>query len=159
MGKNYEKRVVDMEKSAEENKNSIIFNCSGAIDFSEQINIELSHTNEYYGMKDTGFTEIHPLDLMWKLDTEIKHIQEILYVYFLNITGKIPHISDKNENLPLENRFTKIYYKCYKKFHHSHWHWDKYHYTPLTLDEAIKYIKKENLAIQIPDRLKIIKTW
>jgi hypothetical protein len=39
-----------------QDKNSIIFDCSGAIDFSEQINVELSLTPK------NDFIEIHPLD-------------------------------------------------------------------------------------------------
>jgi hypothetical protein len=41
-----------------EDRNSIKFNHSGAIDFDEQINIELSITNK------EGFIEIHPLELV-----------------------------------------------------------------------------------------------
>lgn len=132
-----------MNKQFEEDKNSIIFNCVGAIDFSEQINIELSLVEK------EGFVEIQPLLLLSKLN-EMNHIQMILYTYFYKIVKRIPQISDNNEDLPLERRFTKVFYKCYKRYHHSHQPYGKYEYTNLTLDDSIKYIRTENFGITIP---------
>ncbi len=127
----------------EEDEKSIVFNCFGAIDFSKQINIELSLTEK------NGFNEIHPLLLMRKLN-ELKHIEQILLLYFYKIIGKIPTFSDMNDDLPIESRFTKIYYKCYEKFHHYHQPYGQFSYKDLTLDDAIKYIYTENLAIINP---------
>lgn len=131
--------VIDLE-----DKNSIKFNCSGAIDFDEQINIELSLT------KKDGFIEITPLNLMWEIN-KMKHIQHIIYVYFYKIVKRIPHISDRNEDLPKDKRFTEIFYKCYRRYHHSHEPYGKYHYTDLTLEDAIKHIQKGNFGILLPN--------
>lgn len=129
--------------SYKEDERSIIFNCFGAIDFSRQINIELSLTEK------KGFNKTHPLLLMRKLN-ELKHIEQILLFYFYKIVCKMPNISDVNENLPIENRFIEIYYKCYEKFHYFHRPFGEFSYKDLTLDDAIKYIYTENLAIINP---------
>lgn len=135
--------VIGMKKRIEENENSIIFNCVGAIDFIEQINIELSLVDK------EGFIEMHPFLLRKKLN-EIYHIQNILDTYFFKIVKRVPRFSDTNEDLPLERRFTKVFYKCYKKFRHSHQPYGEYEYTDLTLDDSIEYIKAENFGIMIP---------
>lgn len=122
-------------------ENSIIFDVTGAIDFSEQVNIELSK------IEKEGFTEIFPLDFYSKIST-IKHIKQIVDMYFSKIVNRIPHVSDRTESV--KNRFTKVYYKCYKKYYHSHWRFDKMAYDPLSLEDAIEYIKKNNLDIRLP---------
>lgn len=131
---------MDLEKSYIQDEKSIIFDCSGAIDFIEQLNIELS-------LEPNGGVEMHPLDLIREI-CEIKHIRNIIFAYFYKIVRKIPHISDRNPDLP--NRFTTIYCRCYKKFHHSHEPYGKWTYTNLSLQESIKYIKENNLDIQLP---------
>ncbi len=138
-----------LSKSSSEDENSIIFECTGAIDYSEKINIELSLTHKL------GFLEIKPNLLIRKLFS-FKHIQSIIICYFIKIVKRMPHISDDNESLPKEYRFTSVYYRCYKKFHHSHDHWDKYEYTELSLNEAIDYIDKENLGIRLPNSINLI---
>lgn len=137
--------IENYNKLKEEDDNSIIFDCSGAIDFTEQMNIELSLEPK------EGFTECHPLDLMWKINN-IKNIQNIIRTCFCVILKKVPHISDKNEQLHIEKRFTKVYYKCYKKFWHSHWYMSckSHNYTNFSLDNAIEYIIKENFSINTP---------
>lgn len=139
------KTLEHYNRTREEDKNSIIFICSGAIDYTEQINIEMSLEPKL------GFIECHPLDLLYKIQ-DIKHIQNILTKYFVLILKKVPQTSDRNENLPLEKRFTKVYYRCYKRYFHSHWYMagKSYQYTDFSLDDAIKYIIKENLSITIP---------
>ena len=122
----------------------LTFHCSGAIDYTDQVSIELSLDESK--VAEYGFVEIHPLDLMWKIN-DIKHIQIIIMSYFLKIVKRIPCVSDKNESLPLEKRFTKVYYKCYRSYQHSHT-WNNPTITDITLDEAIKYIKKKNLSIR-----------
>jgi hypothetical protein len=145
--------VENYYKLKEEDDNSIVFNCSGAIDFTAQMNIELSLEHK------EGFTECHPLNLIWKINN-VKNIQNIITAYFSLILKRVPHISDRNEDLPLEKRFTKVYYKCYKKFYHSHWYSSgkDYAYTDFSLDDAIEYIIKENLSITMPkrDSIKVI---
>tara|TARA_R110000772_G_scaffold1210_2_gene4284 strand:- start:14695 stop:15093 length:399 start_codon:yes stop_codon:yes gene_type:complete len=132
-----------MNISHEEDQNSIKFNCSGAIDFTKYINIELSLEEK------EGFTGIDPLTLLWKIN-KIKNMSNIIDSYFYRICGKVPHMSDRNEDLPIERRFTQIFYRSYIKYRHSHEPWGKYTYTPLTLKESIKYIKKENFSIVLP---------
>ena len=79
------------------------------------------------------------------------HIRSILYTYFAKIVGRIPHISDKNKDLPIENRFTYMYYKCQRVYRHSHEPYDSgYTYTNLTLEDAIDIIVEKNLDIEIP---------
>lgn len=125
-----------------EESNSIIFDCSGAIDFTEHIHIELSMTPK------EGFTHILPLDLMWQINS-LKHIGTMVSDYFRKICQKSPHISDRNEDLPEERRWTSVYYKCYKRFKHSHEPWgNDYHYTQLSLTEAISYIVDNGLDIK-----------
>jgi len=91
-------------------KNSIVFICSGAIDFTIAVYIELSLEDK------EGFKLITPIELLKKI-SKIKHIQHILYTYFYKICGRMPHISD---DIPESKRFTKVYYKCYSKLSHSH---------------------------------------
>lgn len=51
----------------------------------------------------------------------------------------------------LLKKLSYVFYKCYRKFIHSHnYLLGDYDYTNLKIDEAIKYIKKQNLAIMIP---------
>ena len=116
-------------------KNYIEFDCSGAIDFFESIRFELCLS------KEDGFKETHPLDLFYCLN--VGHLTNVLHNEFLRLVGRVPHISDKNTKLL--NRFDKIYYKCYKVYHHSHWPYGTPNaITELTLVEAIKIIKKTN---------------
>lgn len=127
-------------------KNSILFTCSGAIDFTEDVYIELSL--EY----KEGFKLITPIELLKKI-SKIKHMQYIFSTYFYKICGRMPHISDINDNIPESKRFTKVYYKCYRKFSHSH-KYGEYTITNLELDQCIEYIKSKNLCI-IPPTLPI----
>jgi hypothetical protein len=132
----------NITKTVNEDNNSIIFRQTGAIDYTEQINIELSLTEK------EGFIKIHPLKLMREI--HLNHILDILYAYFINITNTIPKISDENESLPIENRFTVIYYKCYNRFHHFHQLFGKYQYTNLTLEQAMDTIKTKKMDIVLP---------
>lgn len=127
----------------EEDKNSIIFDEQG-IDYIEKLYIELS-----LYPKD-GFVEIHPY-LLYKQLNEFKHLSNIIDMYFSNILKRIPNFNDTNDNLPKENRFTVMYYKCYIKLYHSlgH-HFGKPVYTNTTLDSLLYYIKKQNHSIVIP---------
>lgn len=130
--------------STTEDKNSIVFTCSGAIDFSEQVNLELSIEPKQ------GFTEIQPSDFLKEL-YRIKHIHQIITTYFYVILGRYPQMSDRNKDIPETKRFTKMYYKCYRKFWHTHDAFGNYKYTDVTLQDAISYIQERNLDIDIPD--------
>ena len=64
---------------------------------------------------------------------------------FIRMFNKVPHISDRNS-------WTKIYYKCYRFFQHSHDYWKKdcgAKITNMTIEEANKYIKDNRLDINI----------
>jgi hypothetical protein len=93
---------------------------------------------------------------VWSIN-KLEHIQHIIDTYFFRILGRIPHISDKNENLPKEQRFTQVFYKCYSRYYHSHEPYGQYHYVDLTLEDAIKDIDENNLAILIPSTNDILE--
>lgn len=124
------------EMILDKKKNYIEFCKSGALDFYEACRIELSLEPK------EGFTEIHPLDLLWIIS--FRHLGLIIQSKFSQIVGKIPHISDKNPDL--KNRFDKIYYKCYSIYSHSH-SYPKENITQLTLGKFIKTVKQEKLDI------------
>lgn len=129
-----------------EGENCIIFTCFGGIDFTDDVYIELSLEDK------EGFKLITPFEFLAKI-SKINHIQHILHTYFYKICGRVPRISDMNGDIPESKRFTKVYYKCYRKFSHSHIY-GTYTITSLELDQCIKYIKSENLSI-IPPTLPI----
>ena len=155
------KNVLIIDQSFDKGKswnkpNSLEFECSGAVDFSESIKIELCKfeyfTNEERKEKldwvlddkekKIEFEKIHPYDLYCKLsfphlDDAIRRNLGVLIEYY-------PHISDKNLR-----KDDIIYYRCYREFHHSHWPFGEKKITFLTLDKAIKEIKKEKLDLVI----------
>jgi hypothetical protein len=114
--------------------NSIIFICDSAVDFTEEVYIELSL--EY----KEGFTSVVSFELLKNI-LKIKNIQHIIYLYFYKICGKMPKINEK------------IFYKCYRKYSHTH-RYGEYVYGNLEIDNCINYIIKENLSI-IPPTLTI----
>ena len=132
-----------MKDIINEDNKSIKFICFGAIDFHEQINIELSD------IKQDGFIEIHPLDLMRKIN-ELNYIECVIFKYFIKIVDRVPRISDINESIPKEDRYTQIFYKCYKRFNHFHEPFGTYHYTKLSIEDAIMHIKTQNMAVVLP---------
>ena len=79
----------------------ITFNCGGAIDFTEYVRIELLEEPR------EGFTEINPSVFMQEI--WLPHLSSIQHLNMMNIFDKIPHIADRNPNLP--NRWRKIWYK------------------------------------------------
>jgi hypothetical protein len=117
-------------------QDSLEFECSGAIDFSESIKIELSKEE-----KD-GFEKIHPYDLYCKL--YFPHLDCLIRHNLWTLIQYSPHISDMN--LKKEDI---IYYRCYRVFHHSHWPYDKKEIKYLSFDEAKKMIKKEKLSLVV----------
>ena len=136
--------IVEKWKQMEEQSNrSITFDCSGALDFTSQILFELSP------IPKEGFVEIFPMDFLKEM-YKMKHISQIVMTYFIQILGRYPHISDLNKDLPEIKRFTKMYYKCYRLYRHSHEPWHEYHYTNMTLQEAVKYVIKEEYDITLP---------
>lgn len=129
----------------------IRFVCDGAIDFSETVEIELSETFQ------RGFTKIHPLQFL--RETHLPHCMWIFNINFLAMFQRTPHISDMNENLPEDSRWTEIYYKCYRKFHHSHWGFNKAsEITPMTLKDAMDHVKERDLSITLSDKV-LNKRW
>lgn len=128
-----------MNKQYNEDKKSIQFVLTRTIDFIECVNIELSLNQK------KGFDIIDPKKLIEAI-LKIKHINIIIYCYFKNMIGQIPH----SPNI----KYNPVYYKCYKRFHHFHNKINNYQYTIMSLDETIKYIIENNLSITLPN-LKI----
>jgi hypothetical protein len=127
---------TSLDNFEQREQNSIIFICDSAVDFTEEVYIELSL--EY----KEGFTSVIPFELLKNI-LKIKNIQHIIYLYFYKICRKMPHFNDTNE----------IFYKCYRKFSHTH-RYGEYVYRNLEIDNCINYIIKENLSI-VPPTLTI----
>jgi len=120
----------------------LVYDLSGAIDFYESVDFELSEENI------EGFTEINPFELYRKI--YLPHTSNIIMHNFIMIFGRAPHIADLNPDLP--NRWRRIYYKCYKKYYHSHNIRDV-KIIPLTIEEAMNFIRNQNLSINICTKL------
>ena len=128
--------LKDLPKSKGESV--IVFDRAGALDFSERVTIYLSLK------KKNGYVEIHPCDLMNKL--YMPGLSHILDDKMFSIFKRCPHISDKNENLPIADRFTKVYYVADYCFQHSHhWQTGSSRTKQFNIEEAMEYIKKEKL--------------
>lgn len=87
------------------NKDAIIFNVPGAIDFTEQIDIMLLNEPR------DGFTEETAFKVYVALVKDLPFITNIIKDRFQKILGYEPHISDQER---------KVYYKCQRVFTHSH---------------------------------------
>ena len=117
------------------------FICSGAIDFIEYIRFELR-------LEPTdGFTEIHPSVFYKKI--HLPHIGMILIYDSMVLLNYVCNHSDERLQPDL-----KIYYKCYKYYHHSHEPYGTNHITPMTIEEAMEHIKKEQYDLQIVNEKK-----
>ena len=116
----------------------IVFNCDGALDFTEYVCIELLDEAR------EGFIEIHPSHFM--RETYIPHLGFFQKLNMQSIFNRVPHISDLNPDLP--HRWQRIWYRCYHHFQHSHEGFNsKGKDTPLTLKEAMDMIKDKKLDL------------
>lgn len=114
---------------------AIVFNVSGAIDFTERIEILLSND------PIDGYTEEHPFRLYLAITKEIPYIDNILRNRFLKAIEYFPHISDNAKDL-------KVYYKCQRVYRHSYQQYDSPDkITDLTLNAAIYNIIRQKLDI------------
>jgi hypothetical protein len=115
----------------------IVFTCTGAIDFIENIEIELSKTPK------EGFTETHPCKLFHEM--YIRHLYLVLCRNFLLTISYCHHPCD--ERLYPDD---KIYYKCTNYYHHSHDFFNKHERKKImTIKEAMKYVKENHFDLEI----------
>lgn len=113
----------------------IVFTCSGAIDFTENVQIELRK------VPTEGFEEIHPANLFKKM--RLPHTDMIQFYNFVVCLSYAYHPFDHKNNPDY-----KAYYRCSRRWHHSH---DMMHEhdinQPMTIEEAMDYVKKEGLDL------------
>ena len=119
--------------------NAIQFICSGALDFTEYVNIHVSKEEK------EGYIEIHPFDLYCGI--KIPYIDTILRRRLSESLDYNPHISDRNLKPDL-----KVYYKCQSFYQHSHHMYrdminKRDNNIDVTLKEAVDYIKEKKLDI------------
>jgi hypothetical protein len=113
----------------------IVFICSGAIDFSESIQVELRK------VPTEGFEEIHPGILFHKM--WLPHARMTMTHNFLACLSYFYHPFD-HKNHPEY----KVYYRCFRNWHHSHDIMHEYDiHKPMTIDEAMDYVKKEEFDL------------
>jgi len=128
--------IENFEKEERDDaKRRIIFTCSGAIDFIENVQIELRK------VPTEGFEEIHPADLFHKI--YLPHTRMIMLHNFLACLSYFYHPFDAKNHPEY-----KIYYRCFRYWHHSH---DSYHQhdirKPMTVEQAMKYVKKQKFDL------------
>jgi hypothetical protein len=87
------------------NRDAIIFNVPGAIDFTEQIDIMLSNDPK------EGFEEESAWKIYINLVRDLPFITNIIEKRFESLLNFIPDVKDQER---------KIYYKCQRVFTHSH---------------------------------------
>ncbi len=119
--------------------NTIRFSCTGALDFTEHVEIHLSKEEL------PGFTMIHPNEFL--KTTHLPYISYLIKSKVFNVLGRMPHISDSNEDLPEEQRLTKMWYKCEYMYHHSHDFFKKPLLKQYELKTAINKIKHKKLNL------------
>jgi len=112
---------------------AISFNCEGAIDFTEQIDICLS--NDYI----EGYTEESLYVLYHAINNKFISMSNIFKLKFYDILQKSPNFSNKE---------VKVYYKCERLYKHTHTYYnDPPTVTKMTLNESLYYIIENKLSI------------
>jgi len=120
-----------------DSKRYIQFTNVGAVDYTEYIRIELRK------VPTLGFTETYPSELYKKVS--IKHLDNLLIENFLLLISYICHFNDDKFHPD-----DKIYYRCYKYWHHSHDGLGQHDRDDLmTLDGAMDYVKENGFSLDI----------
>jgi hypothetical protein len=108
-----------------------------AVDYTEYIRIELRKK------PTVGFKDIHPVDLYRMM--KFPRLEMILIQYFIKLVGYVYNHYDLKNNLE-----EKVYYRCYRFYHHSHDLRGEYDKDELmTLDNAMKWVEQNNLSLNI----------
>lgn len=120
-------------------KNIIRFNYVGALDFTEHVDIHISDKEH------PGYTLIHPMEFLKVV--YLPYVNGLILQKLSIVLNRRPHISDLNEDIPEENRLTKMWYKCEYMYHHSHDIFKKPIVKQYELKTAINKIKHKKLCL------------
>lgn len=121
----------------DDSKRYIQFTNTYAVDYIEYIRIEMRKTPEI------GFKEIYPSELYGKMF--LTHLDNVMIHNFLLLLSYTCHYND-----PKFHPDEKIYYRCYRYWHHSHDGLGTHDKDALMLiEDAMKYIKENKFSIEI----------
>jgi len=133
--------IKDFEFEIKNDSNRYIqFTCSGAIDFTEYIRIEIRKKPE------VGFKEIYPSELFKEIS--LPHLDSVLRNNFLLLLSYSCHFND-----PKFNPDEMIYYRCYRYWHHSHDVLGTHDVDQLmTIEDAMEHIRKNEFSLEITQK-------